>query len=391
MNQPKIKVLFISSWFPNKENPTVGNFVEKHAEAVSLYADVTVLYVCFSALITAKQEYVYEKHNRLDVHIIYLKKYKTFIPFITSVLKFFRVLKAYHIGFQKIYKNSKPDIIHANVLIPIGLIACYFKLIKKIPYIITEHWTGYLPQDENKPGSSILFYRYFAKKAAFLAPVTQNLAAAMQDFNISGNFKVIPNVVEVKLFEKKKVSTANIKRIIHISSLDDKQKNISGILIAIHEMAKHRNDFVLEIISDGDFEQYHEKIERLGIVDKIIFHGKKNTAEVAAILCQCDFLLLFSNYENFPCVIAEAMSCGLAVLSTDVGGIAEHVNENNGILIESHNMEMFMDALQNMLNNCRNYDADKIRAYAENHFSYEIIGKQYFEVYHSVLNKNNQQ
>ncbi len=289
MNQQKLKVLFISSWFPNKENPTLGNFVEKHAEAVSLYADVSVLHVCFHSASDVKREYVVERHNNLDIHIVYLKKIKTNLPFIASFFKFCKILTAYHFGFKQIYKNTKPAIIHANVLIPIGLIAYYFKLTKKIPYIITEHWTGYLPQDANKPNSSMFFYRYFAKKTAALTPVTQNLALAMQNFKITGNYNIIPNVVEINLFKQKQASNTEVKRIVHVSSLVEEQKNFNGILTAISELKKHRNDFVLEIISDGNFEQYQNKINTLGIADKIIFHGKKNTAEVAEIMQQFAF------------------------------------------------------------------------------------------------------
>ena len=80
------------------------------------------------------------------------------------------------------------------------------------------------------------------------------------------------------------------------------------------------------------------------------------------------------------------MSCGLPVLSTKVGGIAEHVNGDKGILIEAHNMKMLVSELTIMLDTCRNYNSSQIRAYAENNFSYEVIGKQYLEIYKSVLN-----
>lgn len=388
MKQHRLNILFISSWFPNKVNPTLGNFVEKHAEAVSLYANVNVLHVCFSPSLIPKMEYVFHKRNNVNVHIIYLKKNKSNIPVITPLTKLCRIIKAYYFGFHKIYKNKKPDIIHANVVIPISLIAYCFKITKRIPYIITEHWTGFLPQNLKKPEFSMFLYRYFARKAAVLSPVTQNLASAMQDCKITGNFKIVPNVVEVNLFKQKRTHINKIKRILHISSLDDEQKNFSGILFAINELAKHRNDFVLDVISDGNYKQYLKKIEKLDISDKIVFHGEKTTTDVAEIICQCDFLLLFSNYENFPCVIAEAMSAGIAVLSTNVGGISEHVNESNGILIEPHNRDMLISELNIMLDTCQNYDSTKIRSYAKNHFSYEVIGKQYMDIYKSVLNKN---
>ena len=41
----KIKVLFISSWFPNRIHPANGDFVERHAQAAALYNEVAVLYV----------------------------------------------------------------------------------------------------------------------------------------------------------------------------------------------------------------------------------------------------------------------------------------------------------------------------------------------------------
>jgi len=47
MEAAKINVLFVSSWYPTRDKPTAGNFVQKHAEAVALYASVDVLHVAF--------------------------------------------------------------------------------------------------------------------------------------------------------------------------------------------------------------------------------------------------------------------------------------------------------------------------------------------------------
>ena len=48
----QLHVLFLSSWFPSKTHHTLGNFVQRHAEAVALFAQVTVLYL--------------SKNNRVD-------------------------------------------------------------------------------------------------------------------------------------------------------------------------------------------------------------------------------------------------------------------------------------------------------------------------------------
>ena len=363
----------------------MGNFVQKHAEAVALFAKVTLIHVCFTDKISAKEETVIEQIDQLTSCIIYIKKTQNNIPVIRDVVRLCKIIRAYRFGYKQMFRNEAPDIIHANILIPIGLIAYLFSKIKKIPYIITEHWTGYLPGDPNKPGHGMLFYRYFAKKAACIAPVTQNLAKAMQSFGIRNQYSVIPNVVDTAVFTMKEPSTDSRKHLLHVSSLLDEHKNFSGMLLAVKHVKESGHDCVLEVISDGDFEQYHKKIEDLGLSGNIIFHGKKTTAEVAGIMKHCDVLLLFSNYENFPCVIPEAWACGLPVLSSNVGGISEFVNKTNGAMTEAKNIRSFSRKLDDMLHKLDKFDKRKIRDYAMDNFSYQVIGSQYIDLYKKVL------
>ncbi len=382
MKAAKINVLFVSSWYPTQDKPTAGNFVQKHAEAAAHFASVDVLHVAFDRSLKTKFEYQKEEKNNITSHLVYIRP-----PGIKcSLIKTIKYIKAYFYGYKMIYGHQgKPDIIHANVLMPVGLIAFLFHLFKKVPYVITEHWTGYLPQDPNKPGWRLCLFRFFAKKAARLMPVTAHLVNAMKKSGIKGNYTVVPNVVDTRLFLPANAQTDKVKRIIHVSSLLDQQKNFSGILLALSLLAEKRDDFVLEVVSDGDFEQFARKYQKLNISHKLFFHGRKNTGEVAAMMQRADFLLLFSNYENFPCVIAEAMACGLPVLSSEVGGIAEHIGPARGLLTEAQNIDALVLQLDQMLDTCRSYDKNAIRAYAEKHFAYEVVGKQFLEIYNQVI------
>lgn len=380
MSANKINVLFVTSWYPTKVKPTDGNFVQKHAEAVSLYANVDVLHVAFDRSLKKNFEYLKENRNTLTTHIIYLS-----YPGI-SFIKFIKYIRAYFYGYKQIYgKSGKPHVIHANILIPVGFIAFLLHLAKKIPYVITEHWTAYHPEDPTRIGKKLFWYKCFAKKSSRIIPVTGHLKIAMQSSGMRGHYSVVPNVVNTTLFSPGSHRVEAVKHIIHVSSLLDIQKNFSGILLALSALVDKRKDFVLDVVSDGDFAQYDPKIKKLNIADKVVFHGKKSTEDVAQVLKGGDFLLLFSNYENFPCVIAEAMACGLPVLSSDVGGIAEYINETNGILTEAQNIDALIAQLDKMLDKCRSYDKSLIREYAEKHFSYEVIGKQFLEIYKEVL------
>ena len=96
-------------------------------------------------------------------------------------------------------------------------------------------------------------------------------------------------------------------------------------------------------------------------------------------------LLLFSRFENLPCVILEALCCGLPVISSHVGGVAEIIDESNGIFVESENIEQLTNAMQLIIDNYKNYDRVCIAKKAMQLFNYEAIGNQYCTVYTNIL------
>ncbi len=106
---------------------------------------------------------------------------------------------------------------------------------------------------------------------------------------------------------------------------------------------------------------------------------------MAEYLGMADALVMFSRYENLPCVILEALCSGLPVISTDVGGIREVINNENGILIASEKEDKLFDAMNNMLNNLDKYDKEKIASAAKEKFNYHAVGNQFNEAYKEVL------
>ena len=64
----RYKILFISSWFPNKLEPTNGNFVQRHAEAVARLHDVEILHSIGDA--TQKQTYIFDDQISNGIRIL---------------------------------------------------------------------------------------------------------------------------------------------------------------------------------------------------------------------------------------------------------------------------------------------------------------------------------
>jgi L-malate glycosyltransferase len=385
MPDKKLNVLFISSWYPNRVKPTLGNFVQKHVEASALFANVVALHVCFDEKVTGKKpEIVSTEINGVSTIYFYCKKSGN------NLWRLIRFLKAYKTGMKMVEEVlGTPDIIHSNILFPVGLVFCFLRSYKKIPYVISENWTGYQPQTRTKLG---LFEKYYskkiAKKAALLLPVSIDLQNSMINLGMKGKYKVIPNVVDTDLFSANPNINNSEKKILHVSSFVDAHKNISGMMRVLKKLSEKRQDFTVHFISDGKKEPIIEQAKQLNLADKFVFfYGEKKTNEVAQMMQQSDFLLMFSNYENLPCVIVEAFSCGLPVVSSDVGGIPEIVSDQRGLLVKPKDEEALLAAINKMLDTYQAYDKNILHQYAENNFSYNSVGKQFMDTYSEIIKR----
>jgi glycosyltransferase involved in cell wall biosynthesis len=387
-----IKVLFLSAWYPSRINPMLGLFVEKHARAVAKKCQVAVLYVQPCEKTNPgnyKIEIINEKGFK-QVIVYYNDSTKT--PLISSLIKIYRWHKAYRKGFReiKIYFGDY-DLIHVNILTRTGIIAYFKKMFAGKPYIISEHWSRYMPVNKTYKG----FLRKWITKivirnASAVTTVTNRLKEAMNAHKLDHHhFRIVPNVVDTDLFTIGKKQNLGIKNIIHVSCFEDKSKNISGILRVLKKLSEKRNDFICRMVGDGiDKKMLEAYASDLGLLNKtVIFEGLKEGNELSAFYAEADFLLMFSNYETMAVVIAEGFSAGLPVVTTDVGGIPEFVSGTRGILVKPNDENALENAINTMLDNYANFNKTELRQYAIDHFSIDIIGNSFFEIYQQVLKK----
>ena len=126
----------------------------------------------------------------------------------------------------------------------------------------------------------------------------------------------------------------------------------------------------------------------LGIYDKIVyFDGLLEGDAIAVALRQARFLVIFSNYENMPVVINEAFASGIPVVATRVGGIAEHVDAQKGMLVDAGDENSLIRGLSQMLDQSETYDHKAIRQYAVDNFSIEAIAAQFVAIYTAIASK----
>ncbi len=387
----QIKVLYLPRWYPNRYDPMPGLFIERHARSVAHLAEISVLYVhADETLKNHKFDISKTEDEELFQVKVYYRYSKSGIGFYDKIINILRFMISHKKGYSVIKKHSgKPDLIHVNVLTRLGILAFLLKLFAGRPYVITEHWTRYLPATNFFDGFiRKLATRIVVRHASAVLPVTLNLQRAMESHGlINRNYKVIPNVVDIEKFKPMPQKLVKDQTtMVHVSCFEDNQKNISGLLRVLKRLSLSRQDWNCQMVGVGiDFIKLKNYADQLNLKEPFVcFHGLKENEQLVELMSRADFQVMFSRYENLPVVILESFACGVPVLSTNVGGIYEHINDDLGILIPSEDEEELFDKLNKMIDNRLQYNKNIIRKYAEEHFSETVIGKQLYEVYKQV-------
>lgn len=372
----KLHILFLCSWFPSKVFKTNGDFIQRHAEAVALIHQVSVLHLVTDNTIN-KANIEIKNENNVQIFIGYLPKTSN------PILKLSRFYKLY----KELLKKITPfDIVHVNTLFPFGLFALHIKWTRKIPFIISEHWTGYLkPQNKEISFFKKVFMKIITRNADFVCPVSNNLMKSMVNFGLKGNYKPIPNVVDTDLFYPKNTDS-HVFTILHASNMNDKHKNISTMLKVARELEDKIPNFIWNFIG-GREDEFSQLLTQLKFKRKSInFIDHIPQKELAIYFQNATLFVLFSNYENLPCVILEAFGSGLPVISTNVGGIYEYFPNDYGFLIEKNNSDQLIKRIVDIYNNPINKKTE-MQLYVKNNFSKNQIAHNFSNLYYRSLNK----
>ncbi|MCD2421984.1 glycosyltransferase [Niabella pedocola] len=376
-----LKVLWLCSWYPNKRAPFEGDFVQRHAQAVSLYHQIHVIKVTpdpegagVTFELTESQEYP----GLTEEHVYYPRKRG-----ITGKLgSYFYWYHLYKKAIRRyIRTHGKPDLVHVHIPFKSGLIAQWIKKKYGIPYVVTEHWDGYNNVvDDNfyqRPRWFRSIVRNTFHKAAGFHSVSNYLVREINKLGKPVPAVVIPNVADTRIFFAKPKEQQQQFRCLHISSGAPK-KNIDGIIRAFEQLPA--SVFSLSVIGleparNAFYRQQYPLIDWMGVQPYDI---------VARHLQDADLLIVFSDAENSPCVIGEALCCGVPVVSSDVGGISELISDQNGLMIQAGDEAALVKAIRLMKEHQHHYNPDAIAAAALGKFSYAVVGQQIGRWYQSL-------
>jgi len=345
-----MKVLFLTPWYPSEKDAMSGLFVQKHAEAV--------------------------RAQGCEVRVIFAQTWR-------DTWHQWNILRR---------EGWMPDVVQLNVIQKQGLLALWLKHRYGIPYVIIEHWSGYLPENGQymrQPAIKRRFAERVAEQASAVLPVSDKLAQAMQQCGIqNAHWQKTCNVVDDFFFESPITNHQSpIKTLLHVSCFDERAKNVKGLLRAAKMLSEKRQDWQLVLIGTGiDYNETRAYAKSLEFPEGLLrWTGELTPQEVADEMHNADALVLSSRYETYGVVLAEAAAAGLPILSTPVGiaeGIANLIVPQE---IAQYKPGKFAEFMETILWQPPSHRQSTL---CQESFKAETVGKQLKALYDSCLHSN---
>ena len=385
----KLHVLFITYGYPNDINDVKYSFFREQAESLSeLGVKVGVLSSKLTSFLKPFQTTLlpkinYNTENNLNVvrcswnkWVPFHEKYKI------NILKYISLL-----GFKKyIKKNGIPDLIHNHSLVYSGFITENLSERYKVPFLITEHNSGFYYEEYNSLLNDI---SRICNKSRICLAVSSNLRLLLnKKIDKSPDWKIHHNLVSEIFFDQKiNKQPKNKFTFIGIGNLIN-EKNFKLLISSFYNFNKIYPNSFLKIIGNGkEFKKLTSLSEKLKILSSVSFLGQLSRIKTMKELNDSHVFISSSNYETFGIVSAEALALGKVVISTDNMGSSDILNKSVSITVPTNDEVEMTNAMINIYKNYEKYDPILIRKYAVGKFSPKIITNELILKYKQILDK----
>jgi|688.fasta_scaffold71603_2 glycosyltransferase involved in cell wall biosynthesis len=377
-----LHILVLSSWYPNVTAPASGIFIQRFAQWMSHYFKISVIFIKSRPNIV---ETYFEENKSDNFHEII-----GYYPTPSGAFKRFKQIALYKKTLDEAIKklDSNPDLIHAHVSFPKGKEFEYVSKKLKVDYIIHEHSSDFSDFEQKRwtklKRNLIVSTLRKAKLVVAVSPFLEKQILKVEPHLVH---TVLPLPVDLELFFPEK---RNLKKdhytFIHVSGLDEKFKNVKGIVEAFSRVRKNYGHVELKIVTDGDAEYLQKFIDENQMHDGVEILENLSHAAVAQAYRESDCFVLFSEFETYSCVLIEALSSGLQIITTQVG-IAHDLDDRIIQIVPRQDVHALATTMENRIltaptESNRRALTDIAKRFAQN----EVLG-QLKNIYSNVLQR----
>jgi glycosyltransferase involved in cell wall biosynthesis len=303
-----------------------------------------------------------------------------------------------------IIRNNQLEIIHSagpladQLLRIIGI---------KLPYVLTYHTTlwgqrrgimaseaSFKDLDPSEKVTLLLYPPLKFYESLSLARVKYIIAVSksvrdelVTHYRYSGRINVIQNGIDTYIFRpEKSTSKDNRKRIIFSGRLIA-WKGPQIVIRAIPQVLREHEETVFVFSGAGNRDPYVKMLQTMGIHKENYDFHYQDYGNMSQFYNSGDLLVLPSLLEGFPMAILEAMACGLPVVASDVGDVAELVRDGEtGFLISRGDYRSLADKINKILSDevLRKRMGENARNLITKNYSFERMGQRTLDVYNKL-------
>lgn len=279
--------------------------------------------------------------------------------------------------------SSKIQVYHVHTGLPYALCGLLSRVATGIPYVATLHGDDVHTIGVRRNVKTCL--ELTLSGADTITVATSYMRNILRrKFSVS-HVEVIPNFVDTRIFSRRAVRRSEDPTIIHASNLMP-NKRIEFLLRVFGRIQRHLKRARLIVVGDGPSKSSAEMLTKRLRLRHVAFVGERR--DMVRLLNMSDVLLMTSLKENMPLIMLEAMSCGVPVVSTNVGGIPEFLlHGRNGYLAPVHDEDSLVSLTISLLSDpsLRGRMGEWAREDMAKDFSTEAVIPEYIKIYKSII------
>jgi glycosyltransferase involved in cell wall biosynthesis len=294
---------------------------------------------------------------------------------------------------RQLHAQRGYDLEHFFFSMPTGLLTLLPGASPGVPYIVSLRGSdvpGYDPFNRKVETIHALLKpvtRRIWNRASKVVALSNALADTARKTAPDLDIDVIPNGIDTEQFSppERRSSRSSI-RLITVARLLERK----GIQTILEACAKPTLlPVMLQIVGTGPYEdELRAMVDWLGLGDRVEFLGYVPNEELPRYYRKSDIFVLPSETESFGLVFAEAMSCGLPIAASDVGGIPETVRDGvDGLLCPPGDPAKLRENIVQLMSSSetRKEISDSQRQRILEHYPWEHIAARYADVYRETL------
>ena len=295
----------------------------------------------------------------------------------------------------KLFRRFKPDLINVHDRSSLPYVFLANQMSAKCPIVFSCH--GLLFQEKNR---SRYLEQLAIRNVRVVSAVSEQVASEYSKLlRWNKKVEIIPNGVPPisrhpnlrSILRAKMGLSEDVLVLLAVGNINP-EKGYEDLLEAVSLVREEDicQRFVVLVAGSKSNDTYWqalcEHMKRLNLTDKVRFLGCRNDTE--ALYSAADIFILPSRKEGLPMVLLEAMSAGLPIIATDVGGVSEAIRDGeSGLLIPPESPQVMAKAMIKLANDksMRDSLSQAARARFEERYDISRMVNQYDRLFRDII------